>query len=43
MKRLIDQFEFLFRDSGTGEFIYPTATLLPDDENHVIIKVFGMV
>ena len=40
-KKLTDQFDFLFRDSGTGEFVHSTATYLLDADNHVV-KVFGM-
>ncbi|MFC9596396.1 SCO family protein [Peribacillus butanolivorans] len=40
-KKLTDQFDFLFRDSGTGEFVHTTATYLLDVENRVV-KVFGM-
>lgn len=40
-KRLTDQFEFLFRDSGTSQYVHTTATYLLNDKNHVV-KVFGM-
>ncbi|MGE7601976.1 SCO family protein [Peribacillus sp. NPDC097675] len=40
-KKLTDQFDFLFRDSGTGKFVHSTATYLLDADNHVV-KVFGM-
>ena len=40
-KRLTDQFEFLFRDSGTGQYVHTSATYLIDDKNQVV-KVFGM-
>ncbi|MFJ7848787.1 SCO family protein [Peribacillus sp. NPDC097206] len=40
-KKLTDQFDFLFRDSGTGEFVHSTATYLLDTDNRVV-EVFGM-
>lgn len=40
-KRLTNQFDFLFRDSGTNTFVHTTATYLLDEQNHVV-KLFGM-
>lgn len=40
-KRLTDQFEFLFRDAGTGQFVHTSATYLLNEKNQVV-TVFGM-
>lgn len=41
IKKLADNFKFLFRDPGTGEFIHTSATYLLD-ENNKVIDIFGM-
>ncbi|RFU63545.1 SCO family protein [Peribacillus saganii] len=40
-KKLADQFNFQYRDPGTGQFIHTSATYLVDQNNRVI-EVFGM-
>ncbi|PLT33817.1 SCO family protein [Bacillus sp. V5-8f] len=40
-KKLADQFNFQYRDPGTGQFVHTNATYLVDAENRVI-EVMGM-
>lgn len=40
-KKLTDSFEFLFRDSGTKEFVHSSTTYLINEKNRVV-KRFGM-
>ncbi|MGN1401453.1 MAG: SCO family protein [Bacillus sp. (in: firmicutes)] len=41
VKKLADNFDFQYRDPGTGQFIHTSATYLLD-ENNKVITVFGM-
>lgn len=41
VKKVADNFQFQFRDPGTGEFVHTSATYLLD-ENNKVIEVFGM-
>ena len=41
IKKLADNFDFMYRDPGTGQYVHTSATYLLDENNHVI-EVFGM-
>ncbi len=41
IKKLADNFDFMYRDPGTGQYVHTSATYLLDEKNNVI-EVFGM-
>ncbi|MGM9927217.1 MAG: SCO family protein [Bacillus sp. (in: firmicutes)] len=41
IRELTNNFQFQFREAGTGDFVHRSATYLLDQENRVV-KVFGM-
>ena len=41
IQKLADNFDFMYRDPGTGQYVHTSATYLLDEDNRVI-EVFGM-